>query len=142
MDSERRVADTTGDRRVHTTIKLARLIRKAKEREKDKSARDQRPAEYLEAISQIWVILPNEACDLDDLGIVAVRVGPAFPRCDTRLRIGDDEIRPQRNGPEYLGGRNGHQAEVPATAETMGMRHYLLELTLALVERANGHDWN
>ena len=84
---------------------LARLIRKAKEPEKDKSARDQRPAEYPEAISQIWVVLPNDTWDLDDLGIVSVRVGPAFPGFDTRLRIGDDEICPQRNGPEYIDSR-------------------------------------
>ena len=70
-----------------------------------------------------------------------MRVGPTFPRCDTVLRIGDDDIRPQRNGPEYIGGRKGHQPEVPATAKTM-RRHHLLELTLVLVERANGRDWN
>jgi hypothetical protein len=137
--NEPRAADTTGDRLVHTSIKLTRLIRKTEERKKDKRARHQQPSEYLEAISQMWVILPNDAWDLDDLGIVAVRVGPAFPRLDTRLRIGDDEIRPQRNGPEYLDARNGHQAEVQATTGTLGMRH-LLELTLALVERADGYD--
>ena len=50
MVSERRqVADTRCDRRVQTTIMLARLIRKAKKREKDKRARDQLPAEHLEA---------------------------------------------------------------------------------------------
>jgi hypothetical protein len=141
VESGRRIADTTGDGRVHTTIMLARLIRKAKEREKDKSARDHRPAEYPEATSQIWVVLPNDAWDLDDLGIMAVHFGPAFPRSDT-LCIGDDEIRPQRNGPEYLGGRKGHQPEVPATVKTLGVNHYLPELTLALVERVNGRDWN
>jgi hypothetical protein len=106
---------------------LARLIPKAEECEKDKSTRDQRPAEYLEATSQIWVILPNEACDLHYIGIVAVRGGPALPRLDTCLRIGDDEIRPQWNGSEYLGGRNAHQPEVPATARTLRMRHHLVE---------------
>jgi hypothetical protein len=121
---------------------LARLIREAKEREKDKSARDQRPAEHFEVVNHTRVIPPDEACDLDDLGIVAVCVGPAFPRCDTRLRIGDDDIQPQRNGPKYIGGGKGHQPEAPATAKTLGMRHHLLELTLVLVERPNGRDWN
>ena len=116
---------------------LARLIRKAKEPEKDKSARDQRPAEYPKANSQIWVVLPNDARDLVDLGIVTVHISPAFPRLDTCLRIGHDEIRPQRNGPKYLGRRKGHQPEVPATVKTLGMDHYLAELTLAPVERVN-----
>jgi hypothetical protein len=141
VENEPRAADTTRDRLVHTPIKLARLIRKAKEREKDKSARDQRPAEHLEAISHTRVTPPDEACDLDDLGIVTVRGGPALPRCDTCLRTDDNDIRPQRNGPEHLGGRKGHQAEVPATAK-LGMRRHLLEQTLALVERANRRDWN
>ena len=141
MVSERRVADMTSDRRVQPTIMLERLVRKAKEREKDKSARDQRPAEHLEADFHTRVIPPDRACDLVDFGIVAVRVGPAFPRCDTALHIGDDDIRPQRNAPEYIGGRKGHQPEVTATAKTL-RRHHLLELTLVLVERANGRDWN
>jgi hypothetical protein len=138
--SERREADTTGDGHVHTTIMLARLIRKAKEREKDKSARDQRPAEYPEGTSQIWVVLPNDAWDLVDLGIVAVRVSPAFPGLDTHLRIGDDEIRPKRNGTKYLRGRKGDQPDVPATAQTLGMYHYPAEPTLAFVERIDGRD--
>jgi hypothetical protein len=117
------VADTTGERCVHTTIALARLIRKAEEREKEKRASNKRPTEYLEAIFRIWVIPPNEACDLDNRGIVAVRVCPAYPRSDTLLHIGHDKIRPQRNGPEYLDGADGHQAEVPATTETRGSRH-------------------
>ena len=109
MISERRqVADTSYDRRVQTTIMLARLIRKAKERKKGKRACDNQPAEHLDAVSHKWVILPNDAWDLDDLGIVAVHVGPAFPRPDTRLRTGHDEIRSQRNCPKYLGGRKGH----------------------------------
>ena len=119
---------------------LASLICKAKEREKDKRARDQRPAEYLDPSSKLWVVLPNVAWDLDDLGIVSVHLSPASPRPDTCRRIGDDEIRPQRNGPKYLGRRKGHQPEVPATAKTLRMRHHLFELTLALVERANGRD--
>ena len=87
---------------------LARLIRKAKECKKGKRARDDRPAEHLDAVSHGWVILPDDAWDLDDLGIVAVHVGPAFPRSDTRLRGGHNEIRSQRNGPKYFGGRKGH----------------------------------
>jgi hypothetical protein len=142
VENEPRAADTTRDRLVHTPIKLARLIRKAKEREKYKSARDQQPAEHLEAVSHTRVIPPDEARDLDNLGIVAVRGGPTLPRCDTFLRSNDNDIRPQWNGSENSGGRNAHQPEVPATAETLGMRHHLLELTLALVERANGRDWN
>jgi hypothetical protein len=54
------------------------------------------------------------------------------------LCIVHNNIRPYRNGPEYLDGRKGHQAEVPATAETLGRQHYLPELTLALVKRING----
>jgi hypothetical protein len=119
---------------------LARLIRKAKEREKNNSACNQRPSEYLEATSQIWVVLPNDAWDLDDLGIVAVRVSPAFPGLNTYLRIGDDEIGPKRNGTKYLRGRKGDQPDVPATAQTLGMYHYLAELTLAFVERVDGRD--
>ena len=139
VENEPRDADATEDRCVHTPIKLARLIRETEECEKDKGTRDQRPAEHLEATIQIIVIPPDEACDLGDRGIVAVRVGPAFPRSDTRLRTDDDDIRPQRNGPEYFGGRKGHQPEVPATAETL-RRHHLPGLTLALIERANGRD--
>jgi hypothetical protein len=86
------------------------------------------------------VIPPDEACDLGDRGIVAVRVGPAFPRSDTRLRTDDNDIRPQRNCPENPSGRKGHQPEVQATTGTLGVRHHLLELTLALVERADGRD--
>ena len=45
MESERRVADTAGERREDTAIAVARLIRKTKQREKDKRADDKRPAE-------------------------------------------------------------------------------------------------
>ena len=125
MESKHRAtADTTRERRVHTTIALARLVRKAEEREKEKRAHDKRPAVYFEAVSHHWVVLPNEACDLGDRGIVAVRVRPAYPRLDTRLRGGHNKIRSQRNGPNYLDGADGHQAEVPPTAEaTRGSRH-------------------
>ena len=140
VENEPRVADTISDRRVHTSIKSARLIRKTEECEKDKSARDQRPAEHLEALMCNGDTPPDKSCDLGDRGRVAVRVGPAFPRCDTFLRTGYDDIRPQRNCPEYLGGRKGHQPEVQATTGTLGIRHCLLELTLALVERADGCD--
>ena len=142
VESGRRVADTTGEGRVRTTIMLARLIRKAEEPEKDKRARDKRPAEHLEADSHLWVFLPNDAWDLVDRVIVAVRVGPAFPRCNAHLRRADDDIRPQKNGPENLGGGKSHQAEVSSTTETMGRRHYLPELTFALVKRVNGHHWS
>jgi len=67
-----------------------------------------------------------------------MNVGPADPRRDTSLRIVHDVIRPQRNGREYLGGRNGHQADVPATVETRVRRGYLPELTMTLEERVNG----
>ena len=87
---------------------MAYRIRKAKEREKDESRRDKRPTVCLE---EAGVLLPDDAWDLNDMGIVAVGVCPAFPRFDTCLRIDDDVIRPQRNGrerPEHLGGRKGH----------------------------------
>lgn len=69
-----------------------------------------------------------------------MRVGPAYPRWDTALRIVHDDKRRDRNGPAYLDPGNGHQAKVPATTETRGRRHYLLELTMALVERVNSRD--
>jgi hypothetical protein len=116
---------------------LACLICKAKECEKDKRTRHQRPAKYPKATSEIWVILPNNAWDLDDLRIVAMCVSPAFPRLDIRLRIGDDEIRSQWNGPKYLSSRKGHQPEVPTTVKAMGMDDYLPELILASVKRVN-----
>ena len=123
MDSKRRVADTTGKRCVHTTIMSTSFLRKADEREKDKRTHDQRPAEYLEANSPFWIILPNKAWDLKNLGIVAVRVGPAYPRRDTDFRIVHDKKCPQWNGSEYLDDANGHQAEVLVKAETLGKRH-------------------
>lgn len=43
----------------------------------------------LETFGHITRIPPHEACDLDDLGIVAVRVGPAFPSCATGVRTGE-----------------------------------------------------
>jgi hypothetical protein len=121
---------------------LARLIRKAKEREKNKRARDNQPTEHLEANSYWWVILPDETRDLADRGIVGVYVGPARPRRDTHLHIVYDDIRPQRNGPEYLDAGKGHQAEVPATTRTIRRRHKLVELTFTLEERVNGQDWS
>ena len=93
---------------------FARLTSKAEQREKEKRACDQRPAKQLELRVHTGVILPNKACDLQDLGIVAVHDSPARPR-HTHLRVGDDEKHPQRNGPEDLDGRNCHQAEVLAT---------------------------
>jgi hypothetical protein len=140
VENEPRVANTIGDRLVHTSIKSPRLIRKTEECEKDKSTRDQRPAEHLEAVSYDRDIPPDETCNLVDHGIVAVRVGPAFPRSDTESHIGYEDIRPQRNCPKNLGGRKGHQPEVQATTGTLGMRHHLLELTLALVKCADGYD--
>ena len=98
----------------------ARLIREAEKREKEKSTRDERPTVYLDVGSYFRVILPNEACDLPDPGIMAVHVGPAYPRSDTQLCIVHNDIHPQRNSPEYLDAADGHQAEVPATTQTRG----------------------
>jgi len=97
---------------------LARLSSKAEQREKKKRAEDKRPAKHLEVDSHLGVILPSKARDLYDLGIVPVHVGPALPRYDTRLRVFHNVICPQRNGPQNLGNRNSHQAEVPATIGT------------------------
>jgi hypothetical protein len=119
---------------------LTRLVRKAKERKKDKCARDKQPAEHLKAVGQIWLILPNKGRELGDRGIVGVYLGPV-PRYDITLCSEHDEINPQRNGPEYLDGGKGHQAKVPATIGTIGRRHNLAELTSALVECEDGHDW-
>lgn len=66
MKSECRVADVTGER-VHTMIMLARLFREAEESKKDERARDNQPVGYYEGVSHKWVILPNDAWDLDDL---------------------------------------------------------------------------
>ena len=99
---------------------FTRLTTKAEKREKGIRACDQRPAEHLEAQSRLGDVLPNEACDLIDHGILAFRVGPALPRMDTRLCNEHDVKRRQRNGPKYLDGRNGHQAEVSALTETGG----------------------
>ena len=82
----------------------------------------------------MWVVPPNEACDLVDLGVVAVRIGPAHPGCDTVVRVVNDDKRPQRNGTDDFDGTNGHQADVPTAAETLRSRHQLAELTLALIE--------
>ena len=142
MVSERRVADTSGDRRVQAAIMLASLIREAKEREKHESARDKRPTVCLETTRVQRVSLPNRVWDLVDMGVVAVRIGPASPSCDISLRTIDDEIRPQRDGPDYLGRRKGHQPEIPTTVETLRVSHYLVELTLAPVECANARDCN
>jgi hypothetical protein len=97
---------------------FARLASKAEQREKDKRACNKRPAKQLEVEGRHRVISPSKACDLYDLGIVAMHASPAHPRYDTRLRIGHDVIRPHWNGLEYLNGGNGHQAEVPASIGT------------------------
>jgi hypothetical protein len=47
--------------------------------------------------------------------MVLVRVGPASPRCNTKLRIVHDLKGSQWNGLEYLHCGNGHQANVLAT---------------------------
>src|SRR6266403_3382116 len=117
-----RIADTIGDRGVHTTVIVTRLTRKAEECEKEKCTQDKRPAEQLEGRTAIVVILPNRSWNLDDLGIVSVRGRPAI-RLDTQLCIVHDVVRCPRNGPKYLGGRNKLQANVPATSETRGGRH-------------------
>ena len=115
---------------------FARLTSKAEEPEKDKRACDQRPAKQLDE-GRLRVIPPNKACDLIDLGIVAVHGSPTRPRYDTSFRIGHDDISPDRNGSEYLDKGNTHQAEVSAT---IGTRNKLHVGPSALVERVNGHD--
>lgn len=96
---------------------MARLVREAKEREKEKGASDDQPAEHLEPVVDIRIRLPFERRHLDDSGIVAVHALPADPRADALLRIEDDHIRPDRNGSENLDGRKDHQAEVAAPVE-------------------------
>ena len=97
---------------------FTRLARKAEQCEKYECACDKQPAKHLEVDSRQGVIPPIESCDLFDLGKVAVCVSPALPRYDTRLRIGHDEICPQRNGRKHFSGGNGHQAKVLATIVT------------------------
>lgn len=121
----------------------ARLIPKAEECKKDKRARDQQPAVHLETDSTLSVILPNDAWNLKNLGIVVVYGGPASPRSNTPIASGtvhENECS-QRNGPKYLEEGQGHQAEVPATTEAL-RAHCLPELLLALVEQVDGRDWN
>ncbi len=140
MKRSGQIADTTGDRGVHTTIIFTRLTRKAEECEKGKCVQDNRPAEQLEVKNAIGVILPNRSWDPDDLGIVSVRGGPTSPRIDTKLRTVRDVDYCQRNGLKYPGGRNQHQTDVPATSETRGRQHQLPELTFVLVEYVTVRD--
>jgi len=97
---------------------FTRFPSKAKQREKEKRAKDNRPAKHLEEESRPVVILPSITWDLSDLGIVPVHISPALPRYDTRLRVIHNVKCPQRNGPQHLSGGNGHQAEVLATTVT------------------------
>ncbi len=101
---------------------LLRLVRKAKEREKEERAQDKRPAVHLEEQTTVGVIPPNGCRDLVHRRVVFVRVGPASPRTDTQLYSFRDQDRSQRDGPEYFGGRNDHQTDVPVASE-MGRRH-------------------
>lgn len=137
VGSGRRLADTSGERLVQTIIMFARLPSKAKQREKDKRACNKRPARHLEVERQYRVIPPNKACNLLDLGIVAVHASPTLPRYNTQLRIGHEVVRPQWDGPKYLHKGYNHQAEVPAT---IGSRNQLHMVLSALVERVNGHS--
>jgi len=116
---------------------FARLTTKAKQREKEKRACDQRPAKQLEVEGHDRIIPPTQACELLDVGIVAMHASPALPRYDTHLRNDHDVIRAQWNGPEYLDDGNSHQAEVQATIGTGDELQLFLS---ALVERVNGHD--
>jgi len=133
-------ADATGERCVYEAVMLARLVREAKEPEKDECAGDDQPAEHLEPIVAVHILLPYESWHLDDSGIVAVHVLPADPRADAHLRIVDDHIRPDRNGSQNLDGRKGHQAEVAATVEVAVGRNELFELSFTFVERVNRQD--
>lgn len=116
---------------------LARLVREAKEAEKDERASDDQPAEHLEPVVEARIPLPRESWYLNDSGIVAVHVLPADPRADALLRVVDDHVRPYRDGSENLDGREGHQAEVAPAVEVAVGRHELLELSLTFVERVN-----
>ena len=102
----------SGEPCIHEMVMVARLDGESEKREKDECARDERPAVQLESQNRIRVVLPIESRDLHDTGIVAVRVGPAFPGYDARLDVGHQEIYRQRNGPKYFDGGKGHQAEV------------------------------
>ena len=119
-----------------------RLIGKAEEREKEKRAQDERPAVHLEEKNSIGLILPNGCWDLVHRGVVFVRVSPASPRINTQLGFFHDINRSQRNGPKYLSAGNSHQANVPATSDTRGGRHYLPESNFARVEQVNVHDYD
>jgi hypothetical protein len=80
----------------------ARLIPKTEECKKDKRARDQQPAVHLETDSILSVILPNNAWNLENLGIVVVYGGPASPRSNALIASGtvhENECS-QWNGPE------------------------------------------
>ena len=97
---------------------LPRLVRKAEERKKEERAQDKRPTEHLENENRIGVILPNGCRGLVHRRVVIVRVGPTSPRIDTQLGRFHDVNRCQRDGPKHFGGRNDHQTDVPAAAET------------------------
>ncbi len=121
-ERRRRVADTARDRVIHTPVIFTRLIRKPEKREKDECAKDERPAVHLEVENSSGVILPNRTWELVHRGVVVVRVSPASPMIDTHFRISHDIKRSQWNGPEYLGGGNGHQTDVSVTREIRGGR--------------------
>ena len=116
---------------------LTRLVREAKEGEKDERARDDQPAEHFEPIVEVRILLPCESWHLNDSGIVAVNALPADPRADVLLRVEDDHVRPNRDGPENLDGGEGHQAEVAAAVQVAVGRNELLELSFTFVERVD-----
>ena len=116
---------------------FASLTGKPEESEKDKRACDQRPAKQLETEGRRRVVLPSKARDLSDLRILPVHGSPTLPAHDAHLRIGHYVIGRNRYGPEYLGERNGHQAEVWATIGTGNELHVG---SSASVECINGHS--
>jgi hypothetical protein len=59
-------------------------------------------------LNTIEVTLPNGCWDLLHRGVVFVRVGPASPTCNTKLRIAHNVESSQRKGPEYLHRGIGH----------------------------------
>jgi len=89
---------------------LARLIRKAEEREQDECGPDHKPARELEAEQDIGKMPPNGGWNLKDTRVVLAIMcfRPGFPRFRMQLRKAVEYIRCHRQGDEHLGGGKSH----------------------------------